>query len=86
MNKNPMQSEETINICGVLIHAHPGHAQQVQERLMRHEGVEVHAVSDDSKLVVTIEHGERRHVVDTLTRLNNVEGVLSAAMVYQHSE
>lgn len=79
-------TNEVINICGVLVHAMPGHAAQVQQRLLQHEGVEVHEVTADGRLIVTIEHPDRNRMVDTINQLNGVEGVLSAAMVYQHCE
>lgn len=79
-------TNESINICGVLIHAIPDQISQVQERLLQFEGVEVHTATDNGRLVITIDHPNRFQMVDTINQLNNVEGVLSAAMVYQHHE
>lgn len=79
-------NEESINICGVLVHAQPEQAAQVEQQLSQYQGVEVHSVTEDGRLVVTIDHADRRDMVDTINQLNSVEGVLSAAMVYQHSE
>lgn len=79
-------TNEAINICGLLIHAIPDQISQVQERLLQYEGVEIHTVTDNGRLVITIDHPDRYQVVDTINQLNNVEGVLSAAMVYQHTE
>lgn len=79
-------TNEAINICGLLVHAIPDQISQVQERLLQYEGVEIHTVTGNGRLVITIDHPDRYQVVDTINQLNNVEGVLSAAMVYQHTE
>lgn len=80
------ENNEVINICGVLIHAIPGQVSQVKTKLLQYEGVEVHTVTDDGRLIITIDHPDRHYMADTVNQLNHVEGVLSAAMVYQHNE
>lgn len=79
-------TNDAINICGVLVHAIPNQVSRVEKKLLQLEGVEVHTITDDGRLVITIDHPDRFHMVDTINQLNAVEGVLSAAMVYQHSE
>ena len=81
-----MDTNEVINICGVLIHAVPGQVSHVKTRLLQYEGVEVHTVTEDGRLIITIDHPDRHQMADTINQLNSVEGVLSAAMVYQHNE
>jgi nitrate reductase NapD len=75
-----------FNICGVLVHASKPNIQQVQAHLCEIPGVEVHSISDDGRLVVTVESDSRRYVADTISNLHNIDGVLSAAMVYQFSD
>ena len=75
-----------FNICGVLIHAKPGHAHQVSQHLEKIEGVEIHSLTDDDRMVVTVESETRRIVGDTITDFQKVENVLSASMVYQYSD
>jgi len=79
-------SNEVINICGVLVHARPDRISQVRQQLEQFAGVEVHNAADDGRLVVTVDHPDRHHMIDTINEFNNVEGVLSTAMVYQHTE
>jgi len=79
-------ANEVINICGVLVHAIPEKVAQVEKTLLQYEGVEIHSITDDGRLVITIDHPDRHHMMDTINQLNTVEGVLSAAMVYQHNE
>ena len=75
-----------MNIAGVVVHARPGHGEMVAKRLGEIAGVEVHARTADNRLVVTVEEQGEGFIADTLVQLDRVEGVLSAAMVYQHSE
>jgi len=75
-----------FNICGVLVHAKNNCIEQVKNNLQSMAGVEVHEVTAEGRLVVTIEGESRHYVADTLTGFYNVEGVLSASMVYQFSD
>lgn len=80
---------EEIDICGVLVHAKPGSAEQVKGRLQELQGVEVHAVTDDHRLIVTVDQSDRaadKTMTKTISSFHDVEGVLSAALVYQHAE
>lgn len=75
-----------FNICGVLVHARTEHAQQVKSDLEDFQGVEVHSATDDGRLIVTVESDTRRQVADTISSFQEVDGVLSASMVYQFSD
>lgn len=74
-----------MNISGVIVHARPERTQQVRAALERLPGVEVHAVTDNGRLVVTIEEDEGTAGRTTM-ELQTVEGVLSAALIYHHCE
>jgi nitrate reductase NapD len=74
------------NVCGVLVHARPGHADAVREQLLTLAGVDVHAVTEDHRLVVTVEDHADHYAADTLGLITRTPDVLSAAMIYQHSE
>ncbi|OOZ38597.1 hypothetical protein BOW53_14960 [Solemya pervernicosa gill symbiont] len=75
-----------MNICGVLVHARPENIVPVKERLQHLEGVEVHAINDDGQLVVTLEQDDEGLMADTLMSFQNVDGVISASMIYHHNE
>ena len=78
--------EEEINICGVLVHARQQEAEKVREQLCALPGTEVHAVSDDGRLVVTVEDRGKYRCVDTITEFNDVEGVISTSLIYQYTD
>ena len=75
-----------FNICGVLVHARTENAQQVKARLEDISGVEVHSSTENGRLIVTVESDTRQQVADTISSLHEVDGVLSASMVYQFSD
>ena len=74
-------------ISGVIVRAWPHCLQDVSRRLDNLPGVEVHVSDPSGKLIVTVEElpGEKL-MVDRLTEINAVAGVLSAALIYAHQE
>jgi len=77
---------DEYNVCGVLVHAHNNQIDQVKKLLEQQDGVEVHAVTDNGRLVVTVEHDRRKTVGDRIMGFYELPGVLSAAMIYQYSD
>lgn len=77
---------QTIGICGVLVHARPEALQHVQDALRQLPGVEVHGANPDGRVVVTVEGAGDPAIVETVTRFHDIKGVLSASVVYEHSE
>ncbi len=75
-----------MNISGVIVHSRPENSVAVQERLTAIDGVEVHAVGEDGRMVVTVEEESDNKMADTVTGLQNLEGVIAASMVYHHFE
>ncbi len=75
-----------MTICSLVVHARPDRAATVRDRLREYQGVEVHAVSEKGKLVVTIDHSDPTHCSETMMAMHNIDGVLSAALVYEYRE
>lgn len=75
-----------MNISGVLVHTLPANSQAVKVKLEQFPGVEVHAISKEGRLVVTVEEEASRAMADTVMQFQDVPGVLSAAMIYHHYE
>ncbi len=81
-----MTVKDRIDICGVLVHAKNGKEQEVEQSLNAINGVEVHHVSDNSRLIVTIELEGRKQIMDTMSSFNDIPNVVSTVLTYQHSE
>ncbi|WIM04600.1 MAG: chaperone NapD [Candidatus Nitricoxidivorans perseverans] len=75
-----------MNISSAIIHARPGAAGAVQSRLAGINGVDIHAVSEEGRIIVTIETDDDRGTADTFEFISQVDGVLSASMVYHQTE
>lgn len=74
------------NICGVLVQVHPERRWAVKEELEALPGVEVHAATEQGKLIVTVEDAEGAWAGATISRFNEVKDVLSVALIYHHFE
>jgi len=74
------------NICGVVIHAAQHKQQQIADTLSHQQGVEVHASTPEGRLVVTVESDDNYYVADTISSFKDIDGVLTASMIYQCSD
>ena len=74
-----------MNIAGVVIHARPEKLAGVEAQLLGLPGVEIHATAEDGRMVVTVED-EAPRLADTVMGLQDVDGVLSASLIYHHFE
>lgn len=74
------------NICSALVHAKQGQIEAVKKELEQQSGVEIHAVTDDGRLIVTIEDDSRKVVGERIMGFYSIDGVLSASMIYQYSD
>jgi nitrate reductase NapD len=75
-----------MNISSVVVHARSEATDAVFGRLAAIAGVEVHAVSDLGRLIVSIEAASDRETADVFEDIQRLEGVLSASLVYSHFE
>ena len=75
-----------MNICGIMVHAHPEGFDAVRERLQLIPGVEVHGVSDEGRAVVTLEEDDEDQMAESMFAIQKLEGVLAASMIYHHRE
>ncbi|WP_423194163.1 chaperone NapD [Cupriavidus sp. H18C2] len=82
----PAAPDDEWHIAGIMVFAQPGQLDRVRHAIDAMTGVEVHAVSDAGKLVVTAEAPTSQAIVAQLTCLHQLEGVVSATLVYQHNE
>jgi len=78
--------EEKFNIVGVVVNTRVEAHDEVQSVLKTMPGVEVCA-AESGKLVLTIDDVEcEQSLVDTITLINNIPGVLATSIAYHHFE
>ena len=75
-----------MNISSAIVHARPRDVALVQAGLATLAGVEVHAVSPEGKMIVTIETEDDGSNAATYQLIGQLDGVMSAAMVYHQTE
>ncbi|WP_417910238.1 chaperone NapD [Candidatus Electronema sp. PJ] len=75
-----------MNISGIVVHARPEHTVTLQQQLTALSGVTVHAAQDDGRMVITIEDTPEAVPAETLMQVQNLPGVLSAAMIYNYCD
>jgi nitrate reductase NapD len=75
-----------MNICGVLVHAHPQKIDAVAAALTEIPGLEIHARGDGGRLVVTLEDTERGLALHGVENIHRTPGVVAASLVYHQFE
>ena len=68
------------------MHVQPQCAEQVCAQLEQLPGVEVHAVTTDGRLIVTVEIGDDLEMTRAFEQLGAIPGVHATTLVYHHSE
>jgi len=75
-----------MNICGVLVHAHPDRVAEIASALGRMPGVDLHHRADGARLIVTVEDTASATAIDGLAAIHALPGVVAATLVYHHCE
>lgn len=75
-----------MNISSIIVNPAPGQVEAVRARLAQMPGVEVHAMADDGRMIITLETDGDGSTIDAFEAINRTEGVLSASMVYHQTE
>lgn len=81
-----MQTASGANISSLVVGALPTQTGPVRAALSELPGVEVHAVADDGRMVVTVDTATDDATVELFETIRQLPGVLSAAMVYHQHE
>lgn len=74
----------SLQISGVLVHAHPLKITEVRDALSAMNGVEVHQETDDGRLIITVEESGEVRAGDSLLEIHRIDGVITASLVYHH--
>ena len=75
-----------MNISSVIVIPHPDRIPAVFEALSLVEGIDVALVSPEGKIIVTIETEGDRETIARYEYISQIEGVMSASMVYHQQE
>jgi nitrate reductase NapD len=75
-----------MNISSIVIHARPQDSTRLRGELAEMPGVDVHAVLDDGRIVITVEDTPENAPAETLMQVQNMQGVLNAALIYNYCD
>lgn len=75
-----------MNISSIIVNSRPQDVAMLAGRLADLPGVDVHAQLADGRIVITVEDTPESAPTQTLMDLQNLPGVLSAAMVYNYCD
>ena len=75
-----------MNLASLVVHTLPGDREQIAGQLLGLPGVEIHAITDDGRLVVTVDDDSSQVTADTVKAIHETRGVISAAITYQYSD
>lgn len=81
-----MQASSGLNITSIILGVAPQDAAGVSTQLKTIDGVEVHAIAEDGRMIVTIESGDEDNTSNTFEMIRQLPGVISAALVYHQYE
>ena len=74
-----------MNIVSLVLRIHPETRAEAEAALMAFPGVECHGMSDDGKLIVTVEETPQSSVAETLIAVHGVPEVLAVTLAYEHN-
>lgn len=77
---------EELHIASLVVHSTPRRLQSVSKAIAALPNAFVHAASDNGKLVVTLEAPSADTMTAMVSAIQHIDGVLSAALVYQCAE
>ncbi len=71
-------------IVGAVIQLKPNCSKKQYGRLLKKEGLEIHAQDDQQRLVVTLETGTDGEMIEVIEDIQNMNSVLNFYTVYHH--
>lgn len=77
---------QEYHVTSLVVHAAPKVLQQVEANIRALVGTDIHAITPEGKLVVTLEGSSQRAILDNIEAINALSGVLSASLIYHQVE
>ncbi|MGL5032063.1 MAG: chaperone NapD [Aeromonas sp.] len=74
--------QQEFHISSLVVLTTPAARHQLAEHIGALEGAEVHAISDEGRLVVTLEGVGQRAIMAAIDAIHAMPSVLSAALIY----
>ena len=75
-----------MNIVSLVLRIHPETRAEAEAALTAYPGVECHGMSDDGKLIVTVEDVPGTALADTLIAIHRIPEVLAATLAFEAND
>ncbi len=79
-------SAQAGHIASLMVQARPERIDHLTPSLNAIRGVEVHGSNDRGRMVVTVEAVDDGHLMQAISRIEAVDGVVAASLVYHQIE
>lgn len=79
-------ADDTLHISSVLVRAAPDQVPQVTAEIAKIPNSDIPLQDASGKIIVTLETPSESEIVDSLTKLQLIDGVASAALIYHQAE
>ena len=80
------EAGDELHIASVVVHVLPEALAGVEQAFAQYPEMQVHGTHPDGKLVVTLEGSSADHIMDQISDIRHIAGVLNVSLVYQHTE
>ena len=75
-----------MTICSLVVYARPDLAPDIKSAITELEGAEVHAATDEGKLIIVLDHPDRTLCSKMIMDISNIDGVISTSLAYEYHE
>lgn len=75
-----------MSISSLVVQVAPERAVDVRNAMEMFDGVEIHKLTDNGQIIVTIDSPSGRSAAETISKFNSIRGVLSTSLVYSYFE
>lgn len=86
MHERVQTRVEEMHIASLVVHVIPDALCRIERALALYDDMQVHGHHPDGKLVVTLEGATAGDIMDQVSQIRQIEGVLNVSLVYQHTE
>lgn len=80
----PSIASNPVHITSLVVHAMPAQLESVIQQVESLPEVEVHGSDPVGKFIVLLETDDEQSILTAIDRIQAIDGVLTATMVYHH--
>jgi nitrate reductase NapD len=73
---------DPVHISSLVVHVRPERCTAVRDEIAALEGAEVHAGTEDGKLVVVLETQSEAETIARIAAINEMQGTIAASLIY----